>query len=226
MQWLQTFSLVIRSNLTALCERFEDPERVLNQLLIDMEEELERVRASTAHVIADEIQMGKEVARAQAEAARWAAHAAAALGRGDEPHARAALEHKLLADQRAATQAREHAHHQQEAARVQNAVRELEDKIRQARQRRALLLARLARADSARQVRRVLNHVEQQSAVAQFQRLEQRVDRAEALETAYDRLDGRDPDACALERQFQERQRREQLQREFDALKRRVEGEG
>ncbi len=44
MQWLTTFSLVIRSNVTALFEHFEDPERVLNQLLIDMEEELERVR--------------------------------------------------------------------------------------------------------------------------------------------------------------------------------------
>src|SRR5947207_11629079 len=101
MHWLTTFSLVIRSNVTALCERFEDPERVLNQLLIDMEEELERVRASTAGVIADEIRMGKDAARARAEAAHWDQRALAALRRGDETNARAALEQKALAGRRA-----------------------------------------------------------------------------------------------------------------------------
>jgi phage shock protein A len=225
MQWIQTFSLVVRSNITALCERFEDPERVLNQLLIDMEEELERVRASTANVIADEIQMGKAVARARAESTRWADYAAAALGRGDEARARAALEQKLLADQRVETLTKEHAQHQAEADRIQRAVRDLEEKIQQARHRRALLLARLTRADSARQVRRVLTQVEQHSALAQFQRLENRVDRAEALEAAYERLDGRDPDAETLKQQLEEQQRREQLQREFDQLKRRLEDE-
>src|SRR5260370_27912118 len=99
MLWLQTFTLVIRSNITALFEHFEDPERVLNQLLIDMEEELERVRASTAGVIADEIQMGKQAARAREEAARWEERAAGALRRGDEPAARAPLDHNVRAGQ-------------------------------------------------------------------------------------------------------------------------------
>ena len=40
MHWLHTFSLVIRSNVTALCEHFEDPERVLNQLLIEADRDL------------------------------------------------------------------------------------------------------------------------------------------------------------------------------------------
>jgi phage shock protein A len=224
MQWLQTFTLVIRSNITALVEQFEDPERVLNQLIIDMEEELERVRASTAGVIADEIQMGKEAARIRAEAARWEERAAGALRRGDEPAARAALEQKVRAGRRAEAIEKEHEQHRAETARLQRAVRDLETKIRQANHRRALLLARLTRAESARHVRRVLRRVEDHSALAQFQRLEDRVDRAEALEDAYDRLEGRDPAAEELQRQFEEQEQREQLQRELEALKRRVQG--
>ena len=225
MQWLQTFSLVIRSNITSLFEHFEDPERTLNQLLIDMEEELERVRASTAGVIADEIQMGKEAARAREEAARWEERAAAALRRGDDPTARAALEQKLSADRRAEALEAEHNRHKEETARLHRAVRDLEVKIRQANHRRALLLARLTRADSARKIRSVIGRVESRSALAQFQRLEDRVERAEAMEEAYDRLEGRDPAAEELQRQFEEQEHREQLQRELDELKRRINPE-
>src|SRR5437867_3075593 len=108
MGWLRTFSLVVRSNMTALCERFENPERVLHQLVLDMEEELERVRGHAAGVIADEIQLGQQVAAAGEEATRWHERAALALARGDEANARAALEQKVLAQERTETLAVEH----------------------------------------------------------------------------------------------------------------------
>src|SRR5262249_50460567 len=101
MRWLKTFSLIIRSNMTALLERFENPERVLNQLILDMEEELERIRAKVAGVLADEIQLGKQVDRSREEARQWQIRAAKALARRDETDAQAALEQKVLADQRA-----------------------------------------------------------------------------------------------------------------------------
>ena len=71
MKWLANFSLIMRSNLTALCERCEDPERMLHQLLIDMESELGRVRESVAGAIADEIQLGRKVQQADEEAETW-----------------------------------------------------------------------------------------------------------------------------------------------------------
>jgi phage shock protein A len=225
MQWLHTFSLVIRSNITALFEHFENPEQVLNQLLFDMEEELERVRASTAAVIADEIRVGKEAARAHAEAAQWQERAATALKRGDEPAARSALEQKVLASRRAEALDVEHRKQQAESAKLHRAVHDLEDKIRRASHRRALLQARLARADSAREVRHVLRRVEGASALTQFERLEERVERAEAMEEAYERLEGRDPAAEELRRQFEQQEQREQLERELEELKRRINPE-
>src|SRR5262245_60538109 len=108
MSWFANFSLVIRSSITSLCERFENPELMLNQLVIDMEEELEHVRANVANVIADEIQLGRQVDQARAEAEQWQQRAAAALKRKDDASARAAMEQKLLAEKRADSLGKEH----------------------------------------------------------------------------------------------------------------------
>jgi len=226
MRWIKTFSLVIRSNITALFEHFENPERVLNQLVIDMEEELQRVRENVAGVIADEIVFGKQVDRARTEAREWRERAEKALARGDEAGARTALDHKLRADERAEALDKEYQKHKEDTAKLQRAVRDLEQKIRQARHRRALLVARLARAESARTVNEVMQRAQGTSALAQFHRLEARVERAEAMEQAYDRLDDRDPSAEELQRQFEERERQEKLQKELDELRQRLKGDG
>ena len=83
-------------------------------------------------------------------------------------------------------------------------------------------LTRLARAESTRRINDALDRSESCSAFAQFGRLEQRVERAEAMTEAYDRMEGKDPDAAELERKFSEEERREKVQSQLDELKRRV----
>ena len=80
MKWLSNFSLIMRSNLTTLCEKCEDPERMLHQLLIDMESELGRVRESVAGAIADEIQLGRKVQQADDEAGGMQSYSDVASG--------------------------------------------------------------------------------------------------------------------------------------------------
>lgn len=209
MQWLNQFTFVMKSSITALREKIEDPERMLQQLIIDMEEEQEAVRRSVAEAIADEIQLGKQVERERESAKEWFDRATKALKRGDEATSKAALEQKLLAEKRAEDLHAQHEKQKTQTRKLQDSVRDLDDKIRQARQKRTLLLARLARADSSRRINSALDRAGSTSAFAQFNRLEQRVDRAEALEAAYDRMEGRDPDADELDRKFEEADRRE-----------------
>ena len=71
MKWLTQFSLVMRSNITSLKDKIEDPERMLHQLIVDMETELDRVRGSVAEAVADEIQMRRRTAAEQQEAGKW-----------------------------------------------------------------------------------------------------------------------------------------------------------
>jgi phage shock protein A len=225
MGWFESFTLVMRSSVTTLRERIEDPERMLYQLIVDMEEELNRVRCAVAAAIADEIQLGAKCRKAREESQQWFDRATAALKRGDEPAAKAALEHKVTAEQRADGLDKEFSLQKEQTAKLQQSVRDLEDKIRQARQKQTLLLARLVRADSTQRVQAALKHTNSNSAFAQFSRLENRVERAEAMTQAYDRLDGVDPDAVELDRQFQAAERQERLHTELEELKRRVQGE-
>ncbi|MCA9069546.1 MAG: PspA/IM30 family protein, partial [Planctomycetaceae bacterium] len=88
--------------------------------------------------------------------------------------------------------------------------------------KQTLLLARMARAETAQQINRAMDLATGRSAFAQFHRLEERIERTEAMGEAYDRLAGHDPDAEELERQLCEQERKEQLERDFEELKRRV----
>lgn len=223
MKWLNQFTLVMRSSLTTLRESVENPERMLHQLVIDMEQELDTVRASVAEAVADEIQMRKRAAREADEAAGWMERAAAAMKRGDEATAKAALQQKLAAAARAQRLADEYAKQQVEVSKLREAVIDLEDKIRQAKQKRTLLVARLSRAASTQKIHTALDRTSSDSAFAQFNRLEDKVDRQEALSEAWERMDGKDPDARELQRKFEAAEREQQLQTELELLKTRVD---
>ena len=226
MSWMDQFTLVIRSSITSLREKVEDPERMLHQLLIDMDEELLRLRKSTAEAIADEILLRQRCENSRTESERWLDRARTALKKGDETIAKSALERKVQAEQRAQDLEAEHKKQREQTQRLEESVKDLEDKIRQARQKRTLLLARLARAESSRQINDALDRASHASAFAAFHRMETRVERAEAVAEAYDRLEGRDPEADALDRQFEEEARREQIDEELASLKSRLsEGE-
>ena len=225
MKWLNDFTLIMRSSVSTLREKVQDPERLLNQLIIDMEEELEKVRGSVAGAIADEIQLRKKVERGRDDVKQWMDRASSALRRNDESQAKSALEQKVLAEQRADGLDDEYRKQKEQTAKLQSAVRDLEDKIRQARQKQTLLLARLVRAESQTNIDRAMDRATSKSAFAQFSRLESRVERAEAIGEAYDRLEGRDPDADELQAEFEQRDRDEQLDKEFEELKKRVANE-
>lgn len=225
MKFMNNISLILRSSITALEEKVQDPGRMLQQLIIDMEEELERVRTSVAGAIADEIQLKKSCQRAREEADHWLERASNALERGDEAQSEAALAQKLRCAERADGLEKEYAKQQSQVLKLQDAVRDLEDKIRQARQKQTLLQARMVRAQSQQNINQALDASTRKSAFAQFSRLEQQVEREEAMTQAYDRLEGRDPDAEELDREFAEQERKTRLKEELAVLKRRLNDE-
>ena len=219
MKWLTNFSHVMRSNLTTIKEKMEDPERMLHQLIIDMEEELDRVRTSVAEAVADEIQMRKRCDRERTEAAQWMERAASAMKRDDEPTAKSALDQKLAATERADRYSAEHQKQKSEVDKLQRSVRDLEDKIRQAKQKKTLLTARISRAASTQKINAAMERSHGQSAFAQFQKMEEKVDREEAITEAWDRMDGKDPDADELKRQFELEERQDRVAAELEALR-------
>jgi len=225
MGWLKSFKMIIESNVTTLRERFEDPERVLHHLLLEMEDELDAVRRNVAEAIADEKQLRKKVETAEEDVERWEGRAEAALREKQEDFAKRALEQKILATERVAALSVEHAKQAAETDKLKAAVRELEDKIRQARHKKTLLLARLVRADSTKRINAALQRTRSTSAFSDFGKLEQRVERAEALCEAWDDLDENQLAAGDLEREFEDKERAHRLQKELKELRRRLDSE-
>lgn len=219
MAWISNFSLVMRSSLTALREKVEDPERMLHQLLIDMEEELDRIRSSVAEAVADEIQMKKRADRERETATLWKKRAEESIGRGDDSKARAALEQKVRSEELADRYSADHARQAKDVEKLRRSVDDLEDKIRQARQKKTLLTAKMARAESTQRINHALHRSTGKSAFAAFQKLEQKVDREEALSQAWDQMQGVDPDAEELAEQFERSERSDRVNAELEALK-------
>lgn len=221
MSWIQQFTFIMRSNITAIREKIEDPERMLHQLIADMEEELAVIRQSVAAAIADEIQLGKEVERLRSEMGTWEGRAETALQNGNESNAKQALEQKIRMEERLVVIESTYESQCDQVAKLQSSYRDLEDKIRQARHKRTILIARLAQAHSKQKIHNVLEKAEGRSAFAEFSRLEQKVERAENMSAAYDRLDGKDFDGEALAEQFDKEERTGKLEAEFEELQRR-----
>lgn len=219
MKWLDNFTFVMKSSITTLREKIEDPERMLHQLICDMEEELVMVREAVAAAIADEIQLSKQVDKAKGDINLWLDRAQAAVQRDDESGAKDALDQKLRCEERLATLESGYNSQSVQVQKLQASYRELEDRIQQARHKRTLLVARLARAESTDRINRAIDRAGSNSAFAQFSRLEERVDRAEAMSEAHDRLDGKDPVEEELAAKFEAEERRARLQAEFESLK-------
>ena len=225
MSWMESFTFVMRANINALREKIEDPERMLHQLICDMEEELESVRHSVASAIADEIQLGKDLETLRREIGEWEGRAEAALKKENEKIARQALEQKLRLEERLATIETVFESQSEQTVKLQSSFRGLEEKIRQAKHKRTLLLARLAQAESKKKIHQTIESSEGKSAFAQFARLETRVEHAENMCEAYDRLDGVDPDVETLKAELDVEEHKERLEREFEELKIRMEAQ-
>jgi phage shock protein A len=222
MAWFENFTLIMRSSITALREKCEDPERMLHQVILDMEQELVSIRQSVARALADETLLRQELERAEEAVQRWGALAETALKRGDESSARQALEQKHRAEERGTTLSASLRTQSEQCARLQSSYRDLEDKIRQARQKRTLLVARLAQAETGQAIQTALSHAQGPSAFAEFQRLEKKVEQAEAMNAALARLDGHDVDAEELEREFARQEQKAKLETELAELKARI----
>ena len=155
---LDRVSTLLRANLNDLVEKAEDPERMLKQIVLDMENQLLQVKTQVAVAIADQHLLEKKRAEHEGQAAEWRRKAELAVEKGHDDLARAALERALSHDQLVegfTTQAEDQKH---EADNLRQALRKLEQKLNETRAHAEMLIAEhrrakvVGRATKARQV--------------------------------------------------------------------------
>ncbi len=146
MSLLDRVSTLLRANLNDLVEKAEDPERLLKQIVLDMENQLLQVKTQVAIAIADEHLLNKKRAEHQQQGAEWRRKAELAVQKNMDDLARAALERALSEDQLAAgftTQAEDQKH---EADNLRQALRKLDQKLTETRAHSEMLIAEHRRA--------------------------------------------------------------------------------
>lgn len=158
MSLLDRVSTLLRANLNDLVEKAEDPERMLKQIVLDMENQLMQVKTQVAIAIADQHLLEKKRGEHEQQAAEWRRKAELAVQKGQDDLARAALERALSHDQLVVgftTQAEDQKH---EADGLRQALHKLEQKLSETRAHSEMLIAEhrrakvVGRATKARQI--------------------------------------------------------------------------
>jgi phage shock protein A len=189
MTLMARFHTIVRAEMTSLVARFEDPEKILHQLIVDMEEALADAKRGAALAIADEKRLGEDVAHHERETAFWRARAVEAARRGDETGARKALTESDRQADLARKFKAQHEQQKEDARKLRDAVQDLKQKIDEAKSRRNLLVARLKRSRAQRDIYRSLRGLSESSAFDAFERMDERVREVEAEAEAASELD-------------------------------------
>lgn len=207
-------SRVVRSNLNAAVSAAEDPEKILDQAIIDMQEDLVQLRQAVATAIASQKRVQQQQTQAQSEADNWQRRAQLALQKGDETLAREALSRKKV---QAETAAALKAQLDQQTSTVDTLKRNLialEGKISEAKTKKDMLKARAQAAKANEQLQKTVGNLGTSSAMSAFERMEDKVLQMEARSQAAAELAGAD-----LESQFAQLESGGDVDAELAAMK-------
>ena len=146
MSLLERVSTLLRANLNDLVEKAEDPERMLKQVVLDMENQLMQVKTQVAIAIADQHLLEKKRAEHEQQSAEWRRKAELAVAKGQDDMARAALERAISQDELVKGFAEQAEDQKQEADNLRQALRKLEQKLSETRAQCEMLVAEHRRA--------------------------------------------------------------------------------
>jgi phage shock protein A len=180
-----------------MVSKAEDPEKMLEQAVSDMQEDLVQVRQAVARAIAEQRQTEQKYSKDQSEANKWEQRAKLALSKGDENLAREALKRKKDFTETAAILKNQLDQQTVQVESLRKNLIALESKISEAKTKKNMLVARSRAAKANEQLQKTLGSIDTSSYVSAFERMEEKVVQIEARSQAYGELGG-----IGIENQF------------------------
>lgn len=184
MGLLERVGTLIRANLNDMIDRAEDPEKMIKQVMMDMENQYLQVKTQVAVSIADQHMLEKKLRENEDSGKDWMRKAEIAVDKGQDDLARGALD-RFHTSQQLATSYREQVDDQTaQVEALKLALQKLEQKLDEAKSKRDLLLARHRRSVALGKAARAQTALGDNSKSASFDRLKDRVHHTEAVATA------------------------------------------
>ena len=195
---------LISSNVNEMISKAEKPEKMLNQLIIDMQGQLLESKKSVALAIADEKKLQRELSTQENQAKDWEQKAILAVKAGKDDLAKEALLRKQESDNAHAEYRKQWELQKVSVENLKDSLKGLQNKIDEAQRKKNLLIARAKRAEAQQKIQSTISNVSgNRSAFDAFDRMVQKVDEMEAQVDAIKELDDLNTDTN-LEKRFAE----------------------
>jgi phage shock protein A len=209
---------IISSNVNAMLDKAEDPEKLVKLMIQEMEDTLVEVKASCAGVMAQRKKIERQLEAAREGVERWDENARLAVQKGRDNLAREALSEKRRYRERADALERELDEHEALVAQYQDDIMQLEDKLDTVREKQRVLVQRHIHARRKKRAQQDIRKADTSDAFVRFEKFQNRIERMEAEADLVNY--GRKP---TLEEEFARLETDEEIERELEELKADVE---
>lgn len=213
MGWLERVGRVVRGHLDSLVNEAEDPEKLLDEAISKMEQELIAMRRALAEAIATHKSAERQLSRYEKAAATWYERAELAMAKGGESLAREALFKRQSYQQQADSIQSQLIEQNEIIQKLKNELRTIEHKEREAKSKKSLYLARLRSAMSSQKIHEVLGDFDPYNSDNLFERIDQQILELEVQSTTIGEFS--DP----LESKFRELENNKKVEQEIAKLK-------
>jgi len=220
MAILDRMSRLIRANINDLLDRAEDPEKMLNELMREMETNIRDARIQVAEMIAQEKEIEAELQESQRESREWERRAELAVGSSKDDLAREALRRKRDSESIATVYATQLSSQQDMIGKLKQQLKMLEAKYNEAESKRDVLIARHRASQAQRQMTETLSALPGLDSFSELDRMEKRIRTEESRTQALGELQGEN-----LDWQFAELDQDDDIESELAALKARNSGD-
>lgn len=206
---------IVRANVNEMVNKAEDPEKVLEQSIIDMQEDLVQLRQAVASAIATQKRSQQQYNQAESQANQWYSRAQLALQKGDENLAKEALQRKKTYSETANTVKVSLDSQTAQVETLKRNLTALEGKISEAKAKKDMLKARMTAARTQEQLNNTMGSINTSGAMAAFDRMEEKVLQMEARSQATAELAG----GGGLEEDFRKLEASSDVDDELAAMK-------
>lgn len=179
MSIFQKISTLFRSNINDLIARAENPEKMLNQIILDMRDQLSKAKREVAAAIADERKLRAQVEDEAKQVRDWERRAMLAVQEGRDDLAKQALLRQQEHAERAQSLEATWSAQAQETEKLKASLRQLNDKIEEAKRKRNLLIAKQKRAQAQKRIHQTMSGLSDTSAFEAFNRMAERIEETE-----------------------------------------------
>jgi phage shock protein A len=214
------FSDIVNSNINAILDKAEDPEKIVRLMIQEMEDTLVEVRSAAARSIADKKDLNRKIEALDRERRDWNDKAELAMRKGREDLAKAALVEKSRASGAVEVLKEDYLAVDEGLAKLNEDIARLESKLEDAKTRQKSLLARHKTATSRLAARKKIHDYKIDDAMVRFEAYTRRIDDVEGRVEAYDLGLPKD-----LNHEFASLEAEESVNKELDALKERLAAE-